>query len=67
MAKSSLGQTNSGRQAGSGSVAHMLGIDDAMGRANRMARLIDEDQPLGRVGPDGPVDRLLRPAASWTG
>ena len=40
----------------------MLGIDDAMERANRIARLIDEDQPLGRaLAPDGPVDRLLRP------
>ena len=49
-------------RAGSGSVAHMLGIDDAVERANRLARLMDEDQPLGRaLAPGGPVDRLLAP------
>ena len=40
----------------------MLGIDDAIGRANRLARLLDDDAPLGRaIAADGPIDRLLRP------
>jgi len=47
---------------GSNAVAHMLGIDDAITRANRLARLLDDDAPLGRaVATDGPLDRLLRP------
>ena len=46
----------------------MLGIDEAVERANRLARLMDEDQPLGRaLVPGGPVDRLLHRAAWWTG
>ena len=46
----------------------MLGIDEAVERANRLARLIDDDQPLGRaLAPGGPLDRLLRRAAWWTG
>ena len=56
----------------------MLGIDDAVERANRLARLMDEDQPLGRaLMPGGPIDRLLQPggvvdqltirAECWTG
>ena len=54
-------------RAGSGSFAHMLGIDDAVERANRLARLMDEDQPLGRaLAPDGPIDRLLRPGRLWS-
>ena len=66
LAHRTLGQANVGRQAGSGSVAHMLGIDDAVERANRLARLLDDDQPLGRaLAPDGPVDRLLLPAG-WS-
>src|SRR3954467_6906500 len=56
IAKGALGQA----QSGSGSVAHMLGIDDAVERANRLARLMDEDAPLGRaLRRGGPVDRLL--------
>ena len=58
IANSAVGRARSG----SGSVAHMLGIDDAVERANRLARLMDEDQPLGRaLAPGGPVDRLLQP------
>ena len=61
MAQRTLGQSNS--RAGSGSVAHMLGIDEAVERANKLARLLDEDQPLGRaLMPGGPVDRLTVPA-----
>ena len=47
---------------GSSAMTSMLGIDDALVRANRLARLLDDDAPLGRaVAPDGPIDRLLRP------
>jgi dihydroxy-acid dehydratase len=43
-------------------VAHILGIDDAVERANRLAKLMDDDAPLGRaLRPNGPVDRLLQP------
>src|SRR6478672_1213387 len=47
-------------------VVHILGLDDTVARANRIAKvadgLLDEDAPLGRaLAPDGPVDRLLRP------
>ena len=43
-------------------VTSMLGIDDTIVRANRLAKLLDDDAPLGRaIAPDGPVDRLLRP------
>jgi hypothetical protein len=51
-----------GVQTGPNPVAHMLGIEDAVTRANRLASLLDDDAPLGRaLAPDGPVDRLLRP------
>ena len=44
------------------SMAQVLGIEDAVERANRLARLMDEDQPLGRaLAPDGALDRLLKP------
>ena len=37
----------------------MLGIDDAITRANRLARLLDDDAPLGRaLATDGPIDRV---------
>ena len=50
------------RRSGSNAVANMLGIDDAIARANRLARLLDDDMPLGRaIATDGPIDRLLRP------
>ncbi len=43
-------------------VALMFGLEDALVRANQLARLMGPDAPLGRVlVPDGPVDRLLRP------
>jgi hypothetical protein len=47
-------------------VVHMLGLDETMARANRIAKLaddlLDEDAPLGRaLAPDGPIDRLMRP------
>ena len=62
LAQRTLGDANSAARSGSGSLAHMLGIDDAVERANRLASLMDEDQPLGRaLAPDGPVDRLLQP------
>jgi len=42
-------------------MANMLGIDEAIARANRLAKLLDDDAPLGRaIAPDGPIDRLLR-------
>ena len=51
-----------GGDAGTNAVTSMLGIDDTILRANRIARLLDDDAPLGRaVAPDGPIDRLLRP------
>src|SRR5580658_3130485 len=57
VAKRSLGDGDT-RNA----VTSMLGIDDTILRANRIARLLDDDAPLGRaVAPDGPIDRLLRP------
>ncbi|MDT5226550.1 MAG: hypothetical protein QOH94_343, partial [Mycobacterium sp.] len=60
IAHRSLGEA--GMVPGSNPVAHMLGIEDALGRANRLARLLDDDAPLGRaIAPDGPIDRLLRP------
>ena len=59
VAHRSLG--DAGTTGGSNAVAHMLGIDDAINRANRLARLMDDDAPLGRLASDGPVDRLLRP------
>ena len=60
MAQRTLGETNSGN--GSAGVAHMLGLDDAVERANRLARLMDDDAPLGRaLRPNGPIDRLLQP------
>lgn len=44
------------------SVAHLLGLDETIERANRFAALLDEDTPLGRaLATDGAVDRLLRP------
>ena len=43
-------------------MAGVLGLEDAVERANRLAKLMDEDQPLGRaLAPGGPVDRLLQP------
>ena len=60
VAKRSLGDSTG--PAGSTAMASMLGIDEAIGRANRLARLLDDDAPLGRaIAPDGPIDRLLRP------
>src|SRR5581483_8981118 len=51
---------DAGTPAGSNAVVHMLGIDDAIARANRLARLLDDDAPLGRaLATDGPIDRLL--------
>ena len=32
-------------------MANMLGIDEAVDRANRLARLMDDDAPLGRALP----------------
>lgn len=60
MAKQALG--DAGGASGSTSMANMLGIDDTIARANRLARLLDDDMPLGRaIAPNGPMDRMLRP------
>ena len=59
VARRALGE---GGAKGTNAMTSMLGIDDAIIRANRLARLLDDDAPLGRaVAPDGPIDRLLRP------
>ena len=64
VAKRSLG--DSAGPTGSNAMANMLGIDEALARANRLARLLDDDAPLGRaIAPDGPLDRLLRPG-EWS-
>src|SRR5689334_3591322 len=48
--------------AGRSSLAQLLGLEDAVERANRLAHLMDDDAPLGRaLAPDGPLNRLLRP------
>ena len=60
LAKRTIGEL--GVQASPNSFTQMLGIDDAIVRANRLAKLLDDDAPLGRtLAPDGPMDRLLRP------
>ncbi len=67
LAQRTLGQANSTARSGSGSVAHMLGIDEAVERANRLARLMDEDQP--RAARSRRVVRstvCCRRAAWWT-
>lgn len=44
------------------SLIRLLGLDETIDRANRLASLMDDDAPLGRaLAPDGPVDRLMRP------
>src|SRR4051794_19584471 len=59
VAKRALGDVG---DSGTHAMASMLGIDEAIVRANRLARLLDDDAPLGRaVAADGPLDRLLRP------
>ncbi|MBV8291986.1 MAG: hypothetical protein JOY55_09265, partial [Mycobacterium sp.] len=60
LAHRTLGEA--GTPGGSNAVVHMLGIDEAITRANRLARLLDDDAPIGRaLATDGPLDRLLRP------
>src|SRR5690349_2843925 len=64
LAKRTLGEV--GTQASPGSLAQLLGLDDTIARANRMAKIADdlmaEDAPLARaLAPDGPIDRLMRP------
>src|SRR6202012_6166413 len=49
MAQRPLGEATTQARSGSGSFAHMLGIDDAVERANRLARLMDDDATLGRA------------------
>ena len=67
MVQRTLGDANTAAKSGSGSFAHMLGLEDAVERANRLARLMDDDAPLGRaLAPDGPIDRLLKPGGSST-
>lgn len=44
------------------SVVHILGLDETVERANRLAELIDEDAPLGRaLSTGGTIDRLMQP------
>jgi hypothetical protein len=60
VAKRTLGEV--GAQTRPDAVAHRLGIDDAIVRANQLAKLLDDEAPLRRaLAPDGLVDRLLRP------
>ncbi len=47
MAQRTLGEANTATRNSSASFAHMLGLDDAVERANRLARLMDDDAPLG--------------------
>ena len=61
MAQRTLGEANSTARSGSGSFAHMLGIDDAVERANRLARLMDDDAAAGAGAGAGRSDR---PAAA---
>ena len=60
MAKRSLGDSTV--PSPGESVAHLLGLDETISRANRFASLLDEDTPLGRpLAPEGALDRLLQP------
>jgi hypothetical protein len=60
VAKQVLGDP--GSDQGLGSVVHLFGIDDTVARANRLARLLDEHAPLGRMlRPGGLIDRLTAP------
>ena len=59
LAQRTLGQANSTARAGSGSVAHILGIDEAVERANRLARLMDKNQPLWPRADPGRADRPI--------
>ncbi len=64
LVKRGLGEA--GEQSSSNTVVHLLGLNDTVARANRMAKLADdllaEDAPLTRaLAPDGPIDRLMRP------
>src|SRR5689334_13177883 len=62
VAKATVGEARTGTRPGPSSFAAMFGIDEAVERANRLARLMDDDQPLGRaLAPNGPLDRLLQP------
>ena len=61
MAHRSLGESRDGVRQPPTSFASMLGVEDAVDRANRLARLMDEDQPLGRALAPGRPDR---PAAA---
>ncbi|MDQ2627086.1 MAG: hypothetical protein M3Y90_08800, partial [Actinomycetota bacterium] len=58
LARQSLGEPEPHGPANS--MAQMLGLEDAIARANRLAKLMDDDAPLGRaLAPGGPADRLL--------
>ena len=60
LTRSTLGET--GVPTSPNSVAQMLGLEDAVAQANKIAALLDDDAPLGRaLAPDGPLDRLMRP------
>ncbi len=50
------------------SVAHMLGLDSAIERANRLARLLDDEAPLGRaLAPTGWSTGCCARTAWWIG
>ena len=62
LASRALGETSDDTRQTPTSFASMLGVGDAVERANRLAKLMDEDQPLGRaLAAGGPIDRLLQP------
>ena len=64
LARHALGE---GGAPPSSSVAGLLGIDSSIEKTNRLARLLDDDAPLGRaLAPGGPIEQLMRPAARWT-
>ena len=53
---------DAGKQTSPTTVAHLLGLDSTFERANRLARLIDDDAPLGGgVAPGGPNHPEMRP------
>ena len=59
LARKALGEAGEPRPA---SIVNLLGIDATIDKANRLARLLDDDTPLGRaLAPGGPIEQLMRP------
>src|ERR1700752_3984687 len=59
LARKALGDT---AEPTASAVANLLGIDSSIEKANRLARLLDDDTPLGRaLAPAGPIERLMEP------